>query len=99
MGKELLNTLENAWARPVLLIAGVDTGGEDAEEVEAEVVQVPMPTWGGMLKDWLFFFWGGGGGHCFFYCCLFSTSCGLVMNTVIRQGTSHEDHKGLCSIL
>ena len=21
------------------------------------------------------------------------------MNTVIRQGTSHEDHKGLCSIL
>ena len=38
MGKELLNTLEIAWASPVLLIAGVDTGGEDTEKVEAEVV-------------------------------------------------------------
>ena len=70
MGKELLKTLEIAWASPVLLIAGVETGGEDAEEVEAEVVQVPMPTWGGMLKDCFFFFFflGGGGrgkGHCF----------------------------------
>ena len=37
MGKELLNTLEIAWASIVLLIAGVDTGG-DAAEVEAGVV-------------------------------------------------------------
>ena len=37
MGKELLNTLEITWASIVLLIAGVDTGG-DAAEVEAGVV-------------------------------------------------------------
>ena len=53
----MLNTLEIAWPIPVLLMAGVDTGGEDAEEVEAEVVQVTMPTWGGILKDLV----GGGG--------------------------------------
>ena len=47
-----------------------------------------------------FFFLGGGGrGIAFFTVnCLFSISCGLVMNTVIRQGTSHEDHKGFCSL-
>ena len=64
MGKELLKSLEIAWASIVLLIAGVDTGG-DAAEVEAGVVQVTMPTWGGMLKD--FFEGGGEGGHCFYW--------------------------------
>ena len=86
MGKELLNTLEIAWASPVLLIAGVDTGG-DAAEVEAEVVHAGNHA--DMVTDVeRFFLWGGGGKALLL----------LVMNTVIRQGTSHEDHKGLCSI-
>ena len=46
VGKELLNTLEIALASPVLLLAGVDTGEENAVEVEAEVAQVSMLTWG-----------------------------------------------------
>ena len=78
MGKELLNTLEIAWASIVLLIAGVDTGGEDAAEVEAGVVCTGNHAHMGRDVERLFFcfvlfLWGGGA--LFFYCCLFSTSC------------------------
>ena len=65
MGKELLNTLEIAWASIVLLIAGVDTGG-DAAEVEAGVVCTGNHD--DMRTDVeRFFLWGGEGGHCFYW--------------------------------
>ena len=95
----MLNTLEIAWASIVLLIAGVDAGGEDAAEVEAGVVCTGNHADMGRDVERLFFFFWGGGGALLFYCCLFSTSCSLVMNTVITQQTSHADHKSLCSIV
>ena len=65
MGKELLNTLKIAWASIVLLIAGVDTGG-DAAEVEAGVVCTGNHD--DMRTDVeRFFLWGGEGGHCFYW--------------------------------
>ena len=64
MGKELLNTLEIAWASPVLLLAGVDTGGKDTEKVEAEVVHTGNHA--DMVTDVeRFFLWGGGEGIAF----------------------------------
>ena len=65
----MLNTLEIAWASIVLLIAGVDTGGEDAAEVEAGVVCTGNHAHMGRDVERLFFFlffFFGGGGHCFF---------------------------------
>ena len=65
----MLNTLEIAWASIVLLIAGVDTGGEDAAEVEAGVVCTGNHAHMGRDVERLFFlfffFLGGGGGIAF----------------------------------
>ena len=71
----MLNTLEIAWASIVLLIAGVDTGG-DAVEVEAGVLCTGNHAHMGRDVERLFFlflflflffcFFFGGGGRCFF---------------------------------